>query len=88
MYPYIRLGPRWGGQNFFLTPCVTCLQVGVDSACEQEKLEAWKMLEDAAESLTSGARFVYAHFTWARPRNSAINLIKPVLHHSADKKQN
>jgi len=31
---------------------------GVDSAWEQEKLEAWKMLENAAESHTSGARFV------------------------------
>jgi hypothetical protein len=34
--------------------------VGVDSAWEQEKLEAWKMLENAAReaSHTSGARFV------------------------------
>ena len=31
---------------------------GVDNACEQEKLEARKMLENAAESHTSGARFV------------------------------
>jgi hypothetical protein len=31
---------------------------GVDSVWEQEKLEAWKMLENAAESHTSGARFV------------------------------
>jgi hypothetical protein len=31
---------------------------GVDSAREQEKLEARKMLENAAESHTSGARFV------------------------------
>jgi hypothetical protein len=31
---------------------------GVDSAWEQKKLEAWKMLENAAESHTSGARFV------------------------------
>jgi hypothetical protein len=30
----------------------------VDSAWEQEKLEARKMLENAAESHTSGARFV------------------------------
>ena len=28
---------------------------GVDSAWEQEKLEAWKMLENGAESHTSGA---------------------------------
>jgi hypothetical protein len=33
-------------------------RAGVDSAWEQEKLEAWKMLENAAESHTSGARFV------------------------------
>jgi hypothetical protein len=32
--------------------------VGVDSVWEQEKLEARKMLENAAESHTSGARFV------------------------------
>jgi hypothetical protein len=30
----------------------------VDSAWEQKKLEARKMLENAAESHTSGARFV------------------------------
>jgi len=33
-------------------------QDGVDSAWEQRKLEARKMLENAAESHTSGARFV------------------------------
>jgi hypothetical protein len=32
--------------------------VGVDNAWEQKKLEARKMLENAAESHTSGARFV------------------------------
>jgi hypothetical protein len=31
---------------------------GVDSVWEQKKLEARKMLENAAESHTSGARFV------------------------------
>jgi len=31
---------------------------GVDSAWEQEKLKARKMLENAAESPASGARFV------------------------------
>ena len=35
---------------------------GVDSVWEQEKLEARKMLENAAESHTSGARFVSWHF--------------------------
>jgi len=32
--------------------------VGRDSLWEQRKLEAWKMLEKAAESHLSGARFV------------------------------
>jgi len=41
-----------------LTVCVTCVWESVDSAWEQEKLEARKMLENAAESHTSGARFV------------------------------
>ncbi len=40
------------------TVCVTCVWEGVDSVWEQEKLEARKMLENAAESHTSGARFV------------------------------
>jgi hypothetical protein len=31
---------------------------GVDNAWEQKKLEARKMLENGAESHTSGARFV------------------------------
>ena len=34
---------------------------GVDSAWEQGKLEAWKMLENAVESHTSGARCVGQH---------------------------
>jgi hypothetical protein len=40
------------------TVCVTRVWAGVDSLWEQEKLEARKMLENAAESHTSGARFV------------------------------
>ena len=40
------------------TVCVTCVWAGVDSAWEQKKLEARKMLENAAESHTSGACFV------------------------------
>jgi len=40
----------------------TCVWAGVDKAWEQEKLEAWKMLENAAESHTSGARFVSHRF--------------------------
>ena len=44
------------------TVCVTGAGVGVDSAWEQEKLEARKMLENAAESHTSGARCVRCGF--------------------------
>jgi hypothetical protein len=40
------------------TAGVTRVWVGVDSLWEQKKLEARKMLENAAESHTSGARFV------------------------------
>ena len=40
------------------TVCVTGAGAGVDSVWEQEKLEARKMLENAAESLASSARFV------------------------------
>ena len=36
----------------------TCVQAGVDSAWEQEKLEAKKMLLNRAESPTVDARFV------------------------------
>ncbi len=41
-----------------LTVCVTCVWAGVDSVWEQENAEARKILENAAESHTSGARFV------------------------------
>ena len=41
-----------------LTVCVTRVWVGWDSAWEQEKPEARKKLENAADSHTSGARFV------------------------------
>ena len=40
------------------TVCVTGAGAGVDSAWEQEKPEARKMLENAAESPASSARFV------------------------------
>jgi hypothetical protein len=40
------------------TVCVTCVWAGVDTAWERGKLEAWKMLENAAESHPSAARFV------------------------------
>jgi len=42
----------------WLTACVTCVWAGVDNVWEQEKLEARKILENAAESHTSGARCV------------------------------
>jgi len=45
----------------------TCVWAGVDSAWEQEKLEARKMLENAAESHTSGARFVGLPFAFHPP---------------------
>jgi len=38
---------------------------GVDSVWEQKKLEARKMLENAAESHTSGARFVRRLFLFS-----------------------
>jgi hypothetical protein len=41
-----------------LTVCVSRWWAGVDSAGEQEKPEARKMLENAAESHQSAARFV------------------------------
>ena len=47
-----------------LTVCVTCVWAGVDNVWEQEKLEARKILENAAESHTSGARFVGTLFVW------------------------
>jgi len=37
---------------------------GVDSVWEQENAEARKMLENAAESHTSGARFVSLLLAW------------------------
>ena len=40
------------------TVCVTRWWAGVDSAWEQEKLEVRKILENGADSHTSGARFV------------------------------
>ncbi len=40
------------------TACVTGAGAGGDSVWEQEKLEARKMLENAAESPASSARFV------------------------------
>jgi hypothetical protein len=44
------------------TAGVSGVWAGVDNAWEQEKLEARKMLENAADSHTSGARFVSPRF--------------------------
>ena len=49
---FVLLNDRW------LTVGVTRWWAGVDSAWEQEKLEARKMLENAADSHMSSARFV------------------------------
>ena len=49
-----------------LTAYITCAWAGVDSAGEQEKLKAIKMLENPAESYTSGARFV-SHRNYNEP---------------------
>ena len=48
-----------------LTVCVTGAGAGVDSAREQRKLEARKMLENAADSPASSARFVSHLFVMA-----------------------
>jgi hypothetical protein len=47
-----------GNRKSQLTVCVTGAGAGVDSAWEQEKLEARKMLENGDESHLSSARFV------------------------------
>jgi hypothetical protein len=52
---------------------------GVDSAWEQDKLEARKMLENAAESHTSGARFV------SQPARLPEPLLKKRRHRQHDK---
>lgn len=46
------------------TVCVTCVWAGVDSAWEQEKLEARKKPVNRADSHTSGARFVRRRFNF------------------------
>jgi hypothetical protein len=56
------------------TACVTCVWAGVDSAWEQEKLEARKMLENAADSHTSGARCV-RRFSYVNLNITAILLL-------------
>ena len=64
------------------TVCVTCVWAGVDSVREQEKLEARKMLENAAESHTSGARFVRQVLEHERPFFLNLSLATlPQLNH-------
>jgi hypothetical protein len=46
------------------TICVTGAGAGADSAWEQKKLEATKMLENAAESPASNSRFVGQFFAY------------------------
>jgi hypothetical protein len=60
----LRIKDVFGFARGWLTVCVTCVWAGVDNAWEQDKLEARKMLENAAESHTSGARFVSRFFLW------------------------
>jgi hypothetical protein len=56
------------------TVCVTCVWASVDSLWEQEKLEARKMLENAADSHTSGARFVGRFFYYDHLLNFSRNI--------------
>ena len=49
---------RLSSESLTLQVIGSGLWAGVDSAWEQKKPEARKMLENAAESHTSGARFV------------------------------
>ena len=48
----------FGRQQGRITVFVTGAGAGVDSVWEQKKLEARKLLENAAESYLSSARFV------------------------------
>ena len=60
--------------------CITCVWAGVDSAWEQEKLEARKILINRAESHTSGAPMMIAsdHFIQEdeglRPENALLGV--------------
>jgi len=60
----LRIKDGFGFARGCLTVCVTCVWAGVDSAWEQEKPEARKMLLNRAESHTSGARFVSPLFAF------------------------
>jgi hypothetical protein len=51
---------------------------GVDNAWEQEKPEARKMPENAADSHTSGARFVRLCFIYLLPPKNASRIINPI----------
>jgi hypothetical protein len=58
-----------------LTVCVICVWAGVDSVWEQEKPEARKMPENAAESQTSGTRFVSPLLAWKNRANLILTII-------------
>ena len=58
------------------TVCVTCVWAGVDSVWEQEKLEARKMLENAAESHTSGSIFKGGHGRSMSGRSSGKTVVQ------------
>jgi hypothetical protein len=47
-----------------LTVCVTRAGAGGGTPSDWKKAEAWKMLENGAESPASGARFVGTLLTW------------------------
>ena len=64
---------RWSYRLNCPTACVTCVWAGVDSAWEQEKLEARKMLENAAESHTSGAPSLVHHNPYGRNGSIVYN---------------
>ena len=57
----------------------TCVWAGVDSVREQEKLEARKILENAAESHTSGARRVRQTRTTEPAASGEIGLVAEAL---------
>jgi len=56
----LRIKDGFGFARGCLTVCITCVWAGVDSLWEQEKLEARKMLENAARPAGSPTRQVHA----------------------------
>jgi hypothetical protein len=60
-----------------LTVCVTRVWVGVDNAWEPKKLEARKMLKNAAESPASSALMKMAehHFSQEKPGSHTASIL-------------